>query len=307
MHEEKKPKVSVCVVTYNQEKYIRQCLQSIVDQETDFDFEVIVGDDCSTDSTRAIVQEFADRYQGLVKPIFHEKNLGPSQNYFSVHKSAKGEYVAHVDGDDYWLPNKLPYQVNILDKNRDLVFVADYIGSLNNLGPEYKVLNAEELFKEGNPVINSSKLYRKEYIIKTHENRGYLDFETHLRHLGINGYCGLTKKTTFFRVNSDTSIRRNVNVVLINCSIKVCDFAKSIGIKKEDIEISYNKHIKSYIKLGVVTNDRRGINDIRMITSNCSYGLQIATKLYLLMALHRVSMNVFRFALVTKRKVLGIL
>ena len=56
------PKVSVCVVTYNQEKYIRQCLQSIVDQETDFDFEVIVADDCSTDRTSCIVQEFADKY-----------------------------------------------------------------------------------------------------------------------------------------------------------------------------------------------------------------------------------------------------
>ena len=52
----KTPKVSVCVITYNQEKYIAQCLQSIVDQETDFDFEIIVGDDCSTDGTREIVR-----------------------------------------------------------------------------------------------------------------------------------------------------------------------------------------------------------------------------------------------------------
>jgi glycosyltransferase involved in cell wall biosynthesis len=54
----KNPKVSVCVVSYNQEKYIRQCLQSIVDQATDFDFEVIVGDDFSTDGTRVIIEEF---------------------------------------------------------------------------------------------------------------------------------------------------------------------------------------------------------------------------------------------------------
>ena len=73
---EKKPKVSVCVVTYNQEKYIRQCLQSIVDQETDFDFEVIVSDDCSMDGTCAIVQEFVEKYPGMVKPIFHDRNMG---------------------------------------------------------------------------------------------------------------------------------------------------------------------------------------------------------------------------------------
>lgn len=306
MSTEKTPKVSVCVVTYNQEHYIRQCLQSIVDQETDFDFEVIVGDDCSTDGTREIVQEFADQYPGVVKPVFHETNVGPHHNYFFVHKLAKGEYVAHVDGDDYWLPNKLAFQVNILDKNRDLVFVADYVGSLKKIDLEYHVFNAEDLFKENNPVRHSSKLYRAEYIINTYEDREYLDFEINLMQLGINGYCGLTKKTTFFTESSDTSMRRGVNVYMINGCIKTCDFARSIGIKKEVIEKIYNKNIKDYIKLGVVTNDSRGINDIRVITSNCSYGLQIITKLYLLLASYRVSIDIFRFALLTKRKVLGI-
>src|SRR5450759_3411095 len=71
---EKIPKVSVCVVTYNQEKFIRQCLQSIVDQETDCDFEVIVGDDCSTDGTRDIVREFAERYPTMIKVILQDTN-----------------------------------------------------------------------------------------------------------------------------------------------------------------------------------------------------------------------------------------
>lgn len=116
-----KPKVSACVVTYNQKTYIRQCLQSIVDQETDFDFEVIVGDDCSTDGTRAIVQEFAEKYPKVVKPILNERNLGSTINYLSVHSAAVGEYVAHMDGDDYWLPNKLHTQVKFMDENPDVV------------------------------------------------------------------------------------------------------------------------------------------------------------------------------------------
>jgi cellulose synthase/poly-beta-1,6-N-acetylglucosamine synthase-like glycosyltransferase len=73
---EQAPKVSVCVVTYNQEKYIGQCLQSVVDQETDFDFEVLVADDCSTDGTRLILHEFANKYPGIVKPILSEVNVG---------------------------------------------------------------------------------------------------------------------------------------------------------------------------------------------------------------------------------------
>jgi glycosyltransferase involved in cell wall biosynthesis len=119
---EKTPKVSVCVITYNHEKYIRQCLQSILDQETNFDFEVIVGDDCSTDGTRAIVQEFVERYPIVVKPIYQEKNIdGGSHNFLTVHRAAIGEYVAHVDGDDYCLPGKLQYQSDVLDADEKVV------------------------------------------------------------------------------------------------------------------------------------------------------------------------------------------
>ena len=114
---EKKPKVSVCVVTYNQEKYIRQCLQSIVDQETDFDFEVIVSDDCSMDGTCAIVQEFVEKYPGMVKPIFHDRNMGAYKNFVFIHEQANGEYIAHMDGDDYALPGKLQIQADYLNAN----------------------------------------------------------------------------------------------------------------------------------------------------------------------------------------------
>lgn len=109
------PKVSVCVITYNQEGYIRDCLQSLVMQQTDFDFEVIVGDDCSTDGTRAVIDEFVKRYPNLVRPIYQPKNTGGSRNNLEVHAAARGDYVAHVDGDDYVLPGKLQAQSDLLD------------------------------------------------------------------------------------------------------------------------------------------------------------------------------------------------
>ena len=99
------PKVSVCMVTYNQEKYIRQCLQSIIDQKTNFDFEVLVSDDCSTDSTRKIILEFASNYPKIVKPRFRERNVGALENFVLIHNAARSEYVAHCDGDDLFLPN----------------------------------------------------------------------------------------------------------------------------------------------------------------------------------------------------------
>ncbi len=129
-----KPKVSVCVVTYNQEKFIRQCLQSIVDQETDFDFEVIVSDDCSKDGTAAIVKEFAEKYPRKVKAILRKRNVGPTQNYLGVHKLARGEYVAHVDGDDYCLPGKLKRLAEHLDREPECAIVWHRMIVLNEKG-----------------------------------------------------------------------------------------------------------------------------------------------------------------------------
>lgn len=130
---EKKPKVSVCVVTYNQEKYIRQCLQSIVDQKTDFYFEVIVSDDCSTDGTRSIISDFADKYK-FIKPVLRAHNIGAFENFIQTHNQARGEYVCHMDGDDYWLPGKLQYQSGILDGNELIVqcWTCAYVVTENN-------------------------------------------------------------------------------------------------------------------------------------------------------------------------------
>lgn len=128
------PKVSVCVVTYNQEKYIRKCLQSIADQKTDFDFEVIVGDDASTDRTGEIVQEFAERYPKIFKAVLHKKNIGPTQNYFSVHNLARGKYISHLDGDDYCLPGKLARLASHLDANPDCAIVWHRMHIINEHG-----------------------------------------------------------------------------------------------------------------------------------------------------------------------------
>jgi glycosyltransferase involved in cell wall biosynthesis len=136
MHHIGPPKVSVCVITYNQEKYISKCLQSIIEQETNFKYEVIVGDDCSTDETRKIINEFHEKYPDIIKPIYQEKNINSgAYNYLTVHQAAKGEYVAHIDGDDYALSGKLQMQVDMLDSDRDINIVwhrVDYFDDTNN-------------------------------------------------------------------------------------------------------------------------------------------------------------------------------
>jgi len=117
------PKVTVCVVTYNQEQYIRSCLQSVVDQQTDFTFEVIVSDDRSTDGTPAIVEEFARLHPDVVRPVLRPVNVGAIRNFIEVHNLARGAYVAHMDGDDLMLPGKLQKQVDFLVANPDFTAV----------------------------------------------------------------------------------------------------------------------------------------------------------------------------------------
>ncbi len=169
---ENRPKISVCVITYNHEKYIRQCLQSIVDQETDFDFEIIVGDDFSTDDTRLIVKGFANQYPDKIFPLFYDHKVGGTQNYVAVHNFAKGSYVAHIDGDDLAMPGKLQTQVDYLDKNPECsvvwhrMFVFDDADtfSIPNL-PDLDMFKdgkvyLSDIFKFGSVSYHSSSMYR---------------------------------------------------------------------------------------------------------------------------------------------------
>ncbi|WP_439556992.1 glycosyltransferase family 2 protein [Dyadobacter sp.] len=121
-------KVSVCVPTYNHEKYIAQMLEGAFMQKTDFEFEIVIGDDASTDSTQAIIREYDQKMPGIIRAFLHSENQGPSEprefagrnNVLQLVKACRGEYVAMCEGDDYWTdPLKLQKQVDFLDNNPD--------------------------------------------------------------------------------------------------------------------------------------------------------------------------------------------
>ena len=116
-------KVSVLCVTYNHAKFIRRALEGIVSQQTDFAFEAIVHDDASTDGTADIVREFAERFPGIVVPIFQTENQYTRGGCIArrfLWPRIRGKYVAFCEGDDYWTdPQKLQFQVDWLDAHPD--------------------------------------------------------------------------------------------------------------------------------------------------------------------------------------------
>ncbi len=110
--------MSVVTTTHNQEAYVRDAFDSFVAQQIDFPMEIIVADDASTDSTPAIIQEYADRYPHLFRPILRPKNLGLNRNLVGALSAARGTYIALCEGDDYWIdPLKLSKQVAFLDRH----------------------------------------------------------------------------------------------------------------------------------------------------------------------------------------------
>ncbi len=131
-------KVSVMMVTYNHGKYIEQAIQSVLNQNTNFKYELLIGEDCSTDCTRKVVERYQMDYPQIIRVVRHNKNVGALKNEAELRQRCRGQYIAVLEGDDYWIyPDKLKQQVDFLDQH------PEYIGMSHNV----KVLgeNGEKL------------------------------------------------------------------------------------------------------------------------------------------------------------------
>jgi len=113
-------KASILIVTYNQQDLIGQAIESALSQVTDFDTEIVVADDCSTDRTRSVARGYRDRFPDRVRVLIRDRNLGLMGNLPQAFLECRGDYVACLDGDDYWTaPEKLQRQVDFLDAHPD--------------------------------------------------------------------------------------------------------------------------------------------------------------------------------------------
>lgn len=163
-------KLSILLVTYNQEQYIQQCLDSILMQHVNFEYEVIIGDDCSTDNTPLICDEYAERYP-FIHVFHHSKNMGHVGNWEFCLNQCHGEYIAILEGDDFWIDNrKLQKQVDYLDTHPEVALTVTNINPIYELGAlqrsfEFETMGERiwkrnEVCGNGWYILSSSSMFR---------------------------------------------------------------------------------------------------------------------------------------------------
>lgn len=246
------PKVSILCITYNHINFIRQTLDGFLMQRTNFAFEILIHDDASTDGTTEIIQEYAQKYPDIVKPIYEVNNqysTGKFDFIWDMYKAARGQYIATCEGDDYWIDeNKLQLQTEYLDKNRDCTVCFHPVRVVSeNSYEEYSIFpesnNAEDFtivnLLKSNYIQTNSVMYRK----KSHYDDVFIkampgDWYTHLYHAAA-GKIGFIDKTM-------SAYRRHEGGVWWGAKDKKDDFWISYGIS----------HLRTYDEIRKIYNDQ---------------------------------------------------
>ena len=187
MDNDEKPLVSICCITYNQEKYIAQCLDGFIMQKTTFPFEIVISNDCSTDNTYEIINKYKEKYSYLFKDVSPSKNLGSINNFYYTLSECTGKYIAFCEGDDYWIDeNKLQMQVDFLENNPEYGMCYTKAKPYNQDEQKFhkKTIGSsfhdfKDLLVNGNRVPTLTTVYRKDLLDKYQQeiqpsNKGWL-------------------------------------------------------------------------------------------------------------------------------------
>lgn len=183
------PVVSVVMLAYNHAEHLARAMESVLRQRAGFQFELLVGEDCSTDGSRAIAEDVLREHPEAVRIITSERNVGAYRNCMRLFAAARGEFIAQLDGDDYWFPGKLSLQLDALRSARDAIavysnaIVVDREGAAIGLFSDVadSELDLAGLLRYGNFLCTSTMMFRASLLDALrgvgHE---FIDFQTHL-------------------------------------------------------------------------------------------------------------------------------
>lgn len=213
-------KVSVAMITYNHENYIREAIEGVINQNTNFSYEILVGEDCSNDLTRSICEEYESKYPKLFKLIPKTENVGMNKNWSRTVANCSGKYIAICEGDDYWTdPNKLQTQFDIMESNSEYSFTFHSVSVKNEIKsinynypkPSKKILTFNDILKK-HYVPTCSVFYRSEMFPKPDP-----DFLKHCLMGDLPAQLLLTSRgNAFFLDKKMATYRKNQNSITMN-------------------------------------------------------------------------------------------
>ena len=298
-------KVTVCCPAYNHEKYIRKCLEGIVNQITDFKYEVLIRDDASTDSTRKIIEEYIEKYPELFIPIYEKENLW--NKGIDIHaylkENARGKYIAYCEGDDYWTDmHKLQKQFDALEDNPDLSMCThatqlvsenekELRGTLpekNCFDSESRIILRDEYAKLiyvncGYPFHTTSYFIRREILYSLMEGElsrfkiwDYVVLRIALLGKGIFYYNELMSVYRCDSISSlgtalDGSIYENENnykFALTKCEF---DLVLNNKLERRYEDIIYRSVVEEFLHYAELLGTKRVLNDMKQLFDGKSY------------------------------------
>lgn len=162
------PLLSVLMITYNHEAFIGSSIESVLAQQVDFSYELVIGDDHSTDRTPEIARQYAEKYPDKIRLLSHEQNMGVITNFQHTLSRCRGKYIAMLEGDDRWIDvKKLQRQVDFLEKNPEYVMCGGHtISESSNKTFIYKLIRIFKYFKQ--PTLSLQTYDLDEVIISNH-------------------------------------------------------------------------------------------------------------------------------------------
>lgn len=283
-----KPLVSIACVTYNHEKFISKAIEGFLLQKTDFSFEILIGDDSSTDDTKQIIEEFEKKHPHKIRIVSSKRNIGSLENNIKVISSSKGKYIAFCDGDDYWTDQfKLQKQVDFLEANSEYVMTYSDISLVDVNGLPIDDLDTyadqKKYYKDGeifwdlfkNSFINTNTtcvrsenvLTLLDYVKKHKKDRRYIyDYWLWL-HIAREGKVKYIKdEMVAYRIHDQSISRKSY-------------FEKRWPLVKLDVAFSLNKNEAKTVKnKNFVTN----ILLMSILNKNVDFGLKVRALTHLL-------------------------
>ncbi|UXY14480.1 glycosyltransferase [Chitiniphilus purpureus] len=242
------PKLTVCISVYNHAQYIAQCLESLLDQDRPFPIEILVGNDCSKDASAQVLSRFQENHPGVVRVFNHERNIGAAANYLFLHAQARGQYVAHLDGDDYALPGKLVRQVAFLDAHPECIMVAHQVwledmasgeryGHYLNF-PAPPVSDLLYLVEHSCFFAHSSKMYRRVANTYAQVPDDCADFWLHVWHASQGKVGYIDEPLGVYRTRNPNSMTGSASPwrnAILESHLQAYDLAGTLGIRQSRI------------------------------------------------------------------------